>query len=497
MFNITGYTITHTLYESANSIIYRGVRADTNRATILKVLRTDYPTLQQISQFYKEYECTKDLHIPGIRHAIETITLDNKPALLLEYVDGVTLNEAFIEQQPSFPAFLKAAMQIAQIVGDLHHHRIIHKDINPSNILISPQHETITIIDFGMASTLTLKIPHLGNPEQLEGTLLYMSPEQSGRMNRIVDFRSDLYSLGATLYACVTGRPPFEHDDPLTLIHAHIAKRPTPPIDLIGPDSSLFVPHHAALQALSDVIMKLLSKKAEDRYQSALGARCDLEQIAAMPEDPQTAFQLGRDDVSEQLLMPETLYGREHEINLLLQAFRDLTSCENLSGLHTSALALVSDSAGVGKSALVSEIHKPMTEQHGYFIQGKFDQYQRNIPYSAFRLLLACSSKKFLRPLRKQIKKAGLQEKVESRIGLPKEGLYAYYRQAICTVVPLTRCDRNELQGCCPLKILESMAAGTPVVASNLAVCRELIEHGSDSWLVSPDSSRRKPFVKL
>ena len=378
MFTVAGYTITHELHESANSLIYRGIRTDTNQTIILKVPYANYPTPQQISRFTREYQFTKNLNIPGIRHAIETIKLDNKPALILDYVAGVTLNEAFVEQSSSsFPDFLKAAIQIAQIVSDLHHQRIIHKDINPSNILIDPQDNTVTLIDFGIATRLTLKKPHLGNPDHLEGTLPYMSPEQSGRMNRSVDFRTDLYSLGATLYTCVVGHPPFEDDDPLALIHAHIAKLPPPPSDLIGPNSPLFTLNHEVIHALSDIMIKLLSKKAEERYQSALGLRLDLEQIAIMLDEPQTIFQLGRDDVSEQLLIPETLYGREDKIDLLLGTFEDLSKGDS------AALTLVSGDAGVGKSALVSEIHPSITARRGYFIQGKFDQYQRYIPYSA------------------------------------------------------------------------------------------------------------------
>lgn len=260
----------------------------------------------------------KDLAVDGVRKAIALTRTEDKPTLIMEYVAGQTLKQAFVEQKQSLMDFLQVAVQVAQTLGEVHQHHIIHWDINSGNVLVNLQTKQVKIIDFGLASRIDLRVQHFGNPEGLDGTLAYISPEQTGRMNRVVDYRTDLYSLGVTFYELLTGQLPFDSDAPLTLVHAHIAKAPQP-VTVLNPTVPPIV---------SDIVMKLLAKNAEDRYQSAFGLKADLERCLATWTDLQglqnlanLRFELGRDDYSGQLYIPQKLYGRTAEIAMLLASF--------------------------------------------------------------------------------------------------------------------------------------------------------------------------------
>ena len=408
MFPVPGYHVKEKIYESANSSIYRGTRIDDAHPVILKILQAEFPMPKQVIQFNNEYEFTKDLHITGIRRALQATKVERKPALILDYVDGETLNTITVERVLDV---LIIAIRIARILGDIHHRQIIHKDINPSNILVSSHGGGdwhVTLIDFGISSKITLKMPHLGNPDRLEGTLAYMSPEQTGRMNRVVDYRTDLYSLGVTLYELLTGRLPFEAEDAMELVHCHLAKMPVPPCEIPHPSplpkgEGVCLPSPSRRcpelvegrgaggevpKILPDIVMKLLAKDAEDRYQSAFGLQYDLEQVLQQVQEqvrgtsevPRT-FELAQHEASGRFQIPQHLYGREQELDILLQAFKRVSA-------GTAELMLVAGYSGVGKTALVHEVHKPMTEKRGFFVSGKFDQYQRNIPYTAFSQVL-------------------------------------------------------------------------------------------------------------
>ncbi|MCP4404911.1 MAG: serine/threonine-protein kinase PknK, partial [bacterium] len=397
MLHVPGYHVTGKLYESANSFIYRGIRSNDEHPLILKILRAEFPTPTQVIQFNNEYAFTKDLHITGIRRALQATKVEHKPALILDYVGGETLNAIAVKRVSDV---LIVAIRIARILGDIHHRQIIHKDINPSNILVSSHGEDdwqVTLIDFGISSKITLKMPHLGNPDRLEGTLAYMSPEQTGRMNRVVDYRTDFYSLGVTLYELLTGRLPFEAEDAMELVHCHLAKMPVPPCEIPHPSplpkgEGVCLPSpfrrgagDEVPEILSDIVMKLLAKNAEDRYQSAFGLQYDLERclkhLTDLEELSSVAFELAQHDASGRFQIPQHLYGRKQELDTLLQAFQRVSA-------GTAELMLVAGYSGVGKTALVHEVHKPITEKRGYFVSGKFDQYQRNIPYTAFSQVL-------------------------------------------------------------------------------------------------------------
>ncbi|HEY9302029.1 MAG TPA: AAA family ATPase, partial [Phormidium sp.] len=251
----------------------------------------------------------------------------------------------------------------------IHKANIIHKDINPSNIVYNPQTKQLKIIDFGISTQLTRETPILKNPNVLEGTLAYISPEQTGRMNRALDYRTDFYSLGVTFYELLTGKLPFETEDALELVHCHIARQPVPPHE-IEPQIPLIV---------SQIVSKLMAKNAENRYQTAWGIKQDLERclVQLQETDSIEEFDLGTRDITDRFLIPEKLYGRKTEVFNLLAAFERVST-------GSAEMMLVAGFSGIGKTAVVNEVHKPIAQQRGYFIKGKYDQFQRNIPFSAF-----------------------------------------------------------------------------------------------------------------
>lgn len=351
------------LFEGSHSLIYLSHTAESARPVIIKVLKKEQPSLQEIAQFNNEFEFTHDLAIVGIRSARQKTHYQHQSALVLDYIEGKTLKQHLAEMPMSLQAGLHLAIQLAQLLGEIHQLGIIHKDLNPANILIEAGTQQPWLIDFGLSCKWDMKVPHLNPPHTLEGTLAYLSPEQSGRMNRWVDYRSDLYSLGISLYELFTGQLPFTAEDSLGWVHAHIARPPKPPRE-VNPKIPV---------SLSDLILKLISKNAEDRYKSAFGLKKDLEKLA----QGQTQFELAQDDHSARLQIPQKLYGREQEMAILSEAFERICQgkCE---------LMLIAGYSGVGKTALVYQLHKPITEKQGYFISGKFDQFQRNIPYSVF-----------------------------------------------------------------------------------------------------------------
>lgn len=359
-------TIDKLLYESEDSLIY--LEQENNSAYIRKVLRSSTPSPEQIVKFNNEYEYTKDLHLKGVRKAISRKVLDEHETLLLEYIDGMTLQQAFGNGSRPFQEVLEAFIQIADLLGKLHEKGIIHKDINDQNILWVEADKTVHLIDFGISSRLDLVANNLGSPDKIDGNLAYISPEQTGRVNRKIDSRCDLYSLGVTFFRILTGRLPFESTDSLEIVHFHIAK-------------SVPLAHHinpAVPEILSKIIVRLMAKNAEDRYQNAFGLKYDLEKCLLQIQHSQvvTDFELGEQDYSAKFQIPQKLYGRFDEVKALLKAFEQVSR-------GSTQLFLVTGYSGVGKTALINEIYKPITEKRGYFVQGKFDQYQRNIPYYA------------------------------------------------------------------------------------------------------------------
>jgi PAS domain S-box-containing protein len=370
---IADYQIISKIYESANSLVYRAVANFSDRPVILKVLKEDYPTPAELTRYKQEYEITRSLKIDGAIEAYNLLSYGNTLAIVLEDFGGISLDILTGFKKFSLSEFLLIAILIVETLSEIHAANVIHKDINLSNIVYNSETGQLRIIDFGISTTFTRENPTIKGPSALEGTLTYMSPEQTGRMNRILDYRTDFYSLGVTFYKILTQRLPFETNDALELVHCHIAKHPVPPHKV---DSEI-------PRAVSNIVMKLLAKMAEERYQSALRIKADLEEcLTQLQQTGQISeFPLARHDISDRLKISQTLYGRETEIELLRSTFKRIAECEPQQK-HVEMM-LVSGYSGIGKSVLIQELYTTITQHQGYFISGKFDQFQRNIPYSA------------------------------------------------------------------------------------------------------------------
>ncbi|MEM9272470.1 MAG: AAA family ATPase [Cyanobacteria bacterium P01_F01_bin.143] len=385
MLSIPDYQIQSQIYKSENSLVYQGTRKRDNKAVILKLLRENYPSPTELTYYKQEYRITHELDILGMIKAEELIEYGNTFIIVFEDFGGKSLKHVLPQQIFNLIEWVQLAIQIVDSLGNIHQAGIIHKDINPSNIVYNSQTQELKIIDFGIATLLNSENPPLKNPQNLEGTLAYISPEQTGRMNRSLDYRSDFYSLGVTFYELFTGQLPFETDDALALLHAHIAKQPLSVISYQSSVISCQDRQQAITEIIDKIIGKLMAKNVEERYQSAWGIKADLAECLRQlqNEGKITSFIIGSQDFisQEHFYIPEKLYGRETEIQTLLNAFNAVRNPETIN--IASKLILVSGYSGIGKSALVKELYKPITEARGYFISGKFEQYQRDIPYSA------------------------------------------------------------------------------------------------------------------
>ena len=388
LLTIPGYRLTEQIYNGSRTQVYRGISESSHQKIIIKLLLSKYPTFSELIQFRNQYTITKNLDLPGITKPIALLNYRNSFAMVMEDVGSISLAEytanpkqldnmrssnSDISSPQNSPLpldeFLPIAIQIVQTLEGLYHNRIIHKDIKPQNIIINPQTKEVKLIDFSISSLLPRENQEIQNPNILEGTLAYMSPEQTGRMNRGIDYRTDFYSLGVTFYELLTGQLPFNSTDPMELVHCHIARIPNEPINLVP----------AIKEMVNDIIVKLMAKTPELRYQSAGGIRYDLEKCWQQWQENRkiSKFALGNRDICDRFVIPEKLYGRETEVKALLDAFDRISrgNCE---------IMLVAGFSGIGKTAAVNEVHKPIVRQRGYFIKGKFDQFKRDIPFSSW-----------------------------------------------------------------------------------------------------------------
>jgi predicted ATPase/GAF domain-containing protein len=370
------------IYQSANSVVYRSIREIDRQPVMLKLLKPGYPTPAELTRYKQEYEILRSLQIDGAIKAYDLQKYQNTLVMFLEDFGGESLEIWLKSKKFGMLEFLDVAIKLAETLNQIHAANVIHKDLNPANIIYNPATGQVKIIDFGISTVFTHEQTPISNPQVLEGTLAYMSPEQTGRMNRTLDYRTDLYSLGATFYQLLTHQLPFVTTDLLELVHCHLAIQPVSPHQL-DPQIPATV---------SDLVMKLLAKTAEERYQSAWGLKVDLAacqrqlQLTGQIAD----FTLAQRDISGNFQIPQRLYGRQQELETLLAAFdrvafpiEDRENIIDKLDRDRVELVLVTGYSGVGKSALVREIYKPITQRQGYFIAGKFDQLQRNIPYSA------------------------------------------------------------------------------------------------------------------
>ncbi|MEH1919529.1 trifunctional serine/threonine-protein kinase/ATP-binding protein/sensor histidine kinase [Nostoc sp.] len=370
--NIPGYRISEELYNGSRTLVYRGYRETDSIPVVIKLLKNPYPSFSELLSFRNQYTIAKNLNSPLIVQTYSLEPYQNGYALVMEDFGGISLKNYFTSNQTRYIAsleeFLRIAIALCNTLDILYRERIIHKDIKPANILINPETKQVKLIDFSIASLLPRETQTLINPNVLEGTLAYISPEQTGRMNRGIDYRTDFYSLGVTFYELLTGELPFASNDPMELVHSHIAK--LPPV----------LPNREEIpQVISDIVMKLMAKNAENRYQSALGLKFDLENCLhqLQVDGIIKGFEIGKRDLCDRFIIPDKLYGRETEVSTLLQAFERVS-------LSATEMMLVAGFSGIGKTAVVNEVHKPIVRQRGYFIKGKYDQFQRNIPFSAF-----------------------------------------------------------------------------------------------------------------
>ncbi|MBD1915322.1 MULTISPECIES: EAL domain-containing protein [Cyanophyceae] len=378
MIELPGYQFLDQLHVGVKSLVYRGRRGADGQTVVIKVLRSDRPTPDELMQLQHQFAIARSLHGPNIVWPYELLPYRQSYALILEDFGGISLKH-WMEQRwgegqggLGLLEFLEIAQQLANILKHLNDQGIIHKDIKPSNLLIHPETRQVKLTDFSLASRLPRQAILGQRHSMLEGTLAYISPEQTGRINRGVDYRTDYYSLGITLYELLAGRVPFTADTLMGLVYCHIAKAP-PPIASVNPS----VP-----AAVAAIVSRLMAKNPEDRYQSAAGLHHDLERCRHQLEQMGqiVSFDLGQRDRSHRFLIPEKLYGRGPAVAAVLAAFERVST----AGVTGSELVLVAGYSGVGKTAVVSEVQKPIARQQGYFIQGKFDQFKRNTPFMGF-----------------------------------------------------------------------------------------------------------------
>ncbi len=386
MEDTTNYRIIKNIYKSEKTNIF--LASDPNNIqVVLKTTASIYPTPSELKRLEMEYEITKNIQQntqentqnKGVVKVFDFIQQNNSVAIVTEYVEGLTLANffrIFKDKKVILKDALKIAINITKALELIHEKNVIHKDINATNILINPDTLQTTIIDFDISTQLSVEKKEMVNINHLEGSLAYISPEQTGRMNRNIDYRTDLYSLGVLMYEMLAGEMPFQMSEPIELIHAHIALMP----------KALHLLDKNIPEIISNIILKLLSKNAEDRYQSAKGLENDLnfclDELSKANNPNENIFnlqkfELGKKDFSDKFNIPQKLYGREEETKKLLQVFEEV--CEE----GKARIMFVKGYSGIGKSALIQEVQKPLTEEKGYYIKGKFEQFQRNIPYSA------------------------------------------------------------------------------------------------------------------
>src|ERR1700722_1637123 len=368
-FGAGGDSSLKVLWEDGERVFCRREsRADGDRAAVLAVLpAAEHPTPATLDRLAREYGLKDELDGAWAVRPIELVRERGRIMLVLEDTRSEPLDR-LLGMPMEVRSFLRLAIAVAAALTQVHRRGLVHKDIKPANILVARTTGEVKLTGFGIASRLPRERQAAAPPESIAGTLAYMAPEQTGRMNRSIDARSDLYALGVTLYRMLTGTLPFTAADPMEWVHCHIARKPVPPSERL----------ETVPAAISALILKLLAKTAEERYQTAAGLERDLQRCLAAWESQHRidAFPLGQQDASDRLLIPEKLYGRECEIETLLAVFdRVVTS-------GRPELVLVSGYSGIGKSAVVNELHKALVPQRGLFASGKFDQYKRDIPYA-------------------------------------------------------------------------------------------------------------------
>ena len=399
MLNVSGYEVSGPIHQGARTVVYRAQQRDAT-SVVIKAPRNPHPSPAELAAIRAEFEIGRGIEHPGV---VRTLALEqdgHRPVLVLEDFGGRSLALQLDGSPLELERFFELALSLAEALGELHRRGITHKDINPANIILNPQTGQIKLSDLSIASVLRREGLRLASPNVMEGTLRYMAPEQTGRLNRTIDYRADFYSLGATLFEMLTGRVPFDSDDLVELLHSHIARTPQSPSALRAE-----VP-----PALSAVVLKLLAKNAEDRYQSASGLAKDLFRCRELVRGGHSGhdFVPGQHDVTSRFQIPEKLYGRQRQQDLLKSALERAAD-------GSRQLVVVAGESGIGKSSLAHELHWPVVQRGGWFVSGRFDHNQRDVPHSALIQAVQALVQRLLTESEQRL--AGWQERLQLALG--------------------------------------------------------------------------------
>lgn len=360
------YKIIEKIYSDTDFSFYNARRDADNRSVLIKVLNENAPQ-NKLTQLKNEKNVLKRVLNQSTLECYGLECIQNRWMMVLEgFKSSELLSELLAKNKLDFKQKLLVGIAISKGLGEIHHHHVIHKDIKPSNILVNLDNNQVKFLNFNLSSLLSREIQHITNPKHIEGTLAYMSPEQTGRINSPVNYQTDIYSLGVTLYQMFTGRLPFEESDPMELVYGQIARFPALPSSL---DKTI-------PEGLSAVIMKCLSKESQERYHSAFGLKNDLEDCLQHFDRNESNFTLrpGSKDIYDHFMISQKLYGREIELKRLQQMFDEVCQGEN-------KICIVKGYAGIGKSRLVQALQKSVFGNKGYFITGKFDQFKKQEPF--------------------------------------------------------------------------------------------------------------------
>ncbi|MBS3758346.1 MAG: AAA family ATPase [Desulfobacterales bacterium] len=366
MESIQDYRIIDKIHERPGATCYRGQKTADSEPCFIELVNAAHATPSEIARFKYAYEKVTKLDSSGVFQTHEVFEHNGYIAIVAEPFYGMPLYKRFTPGDMDTITFLKVAIDLSRTLGDIHSQGVTHLSITPETIFCDESGEVLKLHDFGAYGTISRIKEEIYDPWVIRHVLPYMAPEQTGRINQPVGYEADIYALGVVLYELLTGKPPFLSDDPIEIIHSHIARQPVAPAE-----KKPGVP-----AVLSDIVLKLIAKAVEDRYQSGYGVMVDFKKCAHQLEKNGkiSGIELARQDGAVGFNKTGKLFGREAEINRLMMAFDRVAGGGN-------EVFLVSGRAGIGKSSLINEIQKPVVAKRAYFIVGKAEQYKRDIPY--------------------------------------------------------------------------------------------------------------------
>lgn len=371
--DVDGYSLGARVHAGAGCVVYRATRDADGLAVIVKVPLRGANDPRRLAELRREGELGAELEHPRLVPTIDTPRCGHSIAIVMPDFGGTALRKILPESGLDAAAFFELAIPLTEAVAALHEAEVIHKDINPNNIVVNPATNELRVIDFSIASRLPRESQSVVDARLLQGTLRYIAPEQTGRLNRSVTRRADLYALGATFYEMLTGRPPFDLDSDLELVHHHLAVVPDPPSK-----------HRRSIApGLDALVLKLLAKSPAERHKSAVGVLRDLTRMQAefRQYGEVRSTEVAVDDVALRFEVPEALYGREAQLAELTASFAQACAGK-------AQTVFVQGPAGIGKSVLIAELHRPVSAARGHLVAGKFDQLRRSEPYSAISAAL-------------------------------------------------------------------------------------------------------------